>query len=125
MTGVKIPFPVIADLDMKVAKLYNMMPINSEYTYTYRCVYFIDPNQTIRAILHYPITNGRYIPEILRLLDALITTDTTNCLTPSDWIPKMPVIKPAPTSFDELLECKDNIHESNCLDWYLCFKNNN
>ena len=125
LTSVKIPFPVIADVNMNIAKLYNMLCINSAYTYTYRCVYIIDPNQTIRAILHYPLTNGRCIPEILRLLDSLIETDTKNCLTPAGWLPQLPSLKPSPTSFDELLECKDSMYESNCLDWYLCFKDNN
>ena len=121
-TGVKIPFPVIADLDMKVGKLYNMIATNTVYTYTYRCIYIIDPNQIIRAILHYPPTTGRYIPEILRLLEALQTTDNTNYLTPANWIPSAPLVKPSPTNFDELLETHE---DSNYIDWYLCFKNIN
>lgn len=120
-TGIQIPFPIIADLNMKVSKLYNMLPNSSNLIYTFRCVYIIDPNSIIRAILTYPITNGRCIPEILRLLDAIQTTDRTNLLTPANWIPTNPLILPAPTTYDELLEREDN-HNTNSLDWYLTFK---
>lgn len=121
-TGIQIPFPIIADLDMKVSKMYNMMPQNSNLTYTFRSVYIIDPNSTIRAILTYPVTNGRCIPEILRLLDAMQTTDRTNLLTPANWIPNQPLILPSPSTYDELLERQDNSYDCNCIDWYLCFK---
>ena len=119
-TGIKISFPIISDLDMKVANKYNMIATNTNYTYTNSCIYIIDPNQVIRAIFNYPPTTGRCIPEILRILEALQTTDANNYLTPANWIPSVPLISPSPTSFDELLEKQE---KSNSIDWYLNFKN--
>ena len=75
-TGIQIPFPVIADRMADIAKLYGMIAPDVSKQETVRNVFFIDPNQIIRAILTYPLTNGRSIPEILRLLTALQTTDS-------------------------------------------------
>lgn len=122
MTGIQIPFPVIADLDMKISRLYGMLPDTST-TQTVRSVFIIDPEQKIRAILHYPKTNGRNIPEILRLLDALLISDKDNVATPAGWMPGQPVIVPPPKTYDELLERINNSAGYNCLDWYLCYKN--
>ena len=69
-TGVQVPFPIIADRTGEIARLYGMMAPDVSRQETVRNVFFIDPEQTIRAILVYPLTNGRSIPEILRLLSA-------------------------------------------------------
>ena len=74
-TGVYIPFPVIADLSASIADMYGMIAPAVSPTQTVRSVFIIDPKQIIRAILTYPLTNGRSIPEILRLLEALQFTD--------------------------------------------------
>lgn len=123
-TGIQIPFPVIADRDMRIAKMYGMFP-HENMTQTVRSVFIIDPNQKIRAILMYPMTNGRYIPEILRLLEALQTTDNDNVATPANWMPGQPVIVPYPKTYDDLLERVKNPMGYNCMDWYLCFKQGN
>lgn len=65
-TGVQVPFPIIADRTGEIARLYGMMAPDVSRQETVRNVFFIDPEQTIRAILVYPLTNGRSIPEILR-----------------------------------------------------------
>ncbi|WP_406472191.1 peroxiredoxin [Streptomyces sp. NBC_01615] len=73
--GVRVPFPVIADLDMRVSDAYGMLHPNTSGTAAVRAVFVIDPEQTIRAVLYYPMNAGRMIPEILRLVDALQTSD--------------------------------------------------
>lgn len=120
-TGVQIPFPVIADSNMKIAQKYGMIAPNASNTQTIRSVFFICPNQTIRAILEYPLTNGRNIPEILRLLDAMQFTDKTHLLTQANWIPNQPGITPMPKTYKELIQKQENLAGFNCIDWYLCF----
>lgn len=123
MTGIQIPFPIVADRDMSIAKKYGMLVESNNITNTVRSVFIIDPEQKIRAILQYPMTNGRNIAEILRLLDALQLSDTDNIATPANWMPGQPVIVPYPKTYDELLERVKNPNSYNCMDWYLCFEN--
>jgi peroxiredoxin (alkyl hydroperoxide reductase subunit C) len=94
-TDVAIPFPVVADLDMKVAKTYGMIHAPSS-TATVRCVFVIDDKNIIRLILYYPMTVGRNIDEILRAVDALQTTDKHGVACPADWKPGDRVIVPPP-----------------------------
>ena len=89
-TGIQIPFPVIADRSGEVAQLYGMVSPYVSKDRTIRDVFIIDPDQKIRAILSYPLSNGRSIPEILRLLIALQTTDAYNVYTPANWQPGQP-----------------------------------
>lgn len=121
MTGIKVPFPLISDLDMKISRKYGMIAPNVSSTNTVRNVFFIDPSQKVRAILQYPMTNGRNIPEILRLLDALQMTDQNNVVTPANWLPGQPALNPAPKTYSELLNNINNSKELNCVEWYLCF----
>ncbi len=71
-------------------------------TSTVRSVFIIDNNQILRTILYYPLTTGRNIPEILRIVDALQTSDRDNIVTPANWFPGMPVILPYPKNYKEL-----------------------
>jgi len=122
-TGITVPFPVIADRDGSIARLYGMIAKDVSETETVRTVFIIDDKQIIRAMLYYPITNGRNIPEILRLIDALQTTDRENVATPVNWCPGQPVIVPGPKTYSELMErikCPKGLQ---CMDWYLCYKN--
>ncbi|HEX8853509.1 MAG TPA: peroxiredoxin [Pyrinomonadaceae bacterium] len=73
--GVKIDFPVIADLDTKVAQKYGLIHPAASETATVRAVFIIDDKQKIRALVYYPMTCGRNIDEIVRALDALQTAD--------------------------------------------------
>jgi peroxiredoxin (alkyl hydroperoxide reductase subunit C) len=119
--GVKIPFPVIADLDQKVARLYGMVHTPSSVTATVRCVFFIDPKRTIRAMIYYPLNVGRNFDEILRVVDALQTVDANAVACPANWRPGDEVIVPAPTTAkaaDERAASKD----LNVTDWYLAKK---
>lgn len=124
ITGVQIPFPIVADRDGEIARLYNMIAPDVSTQETVRNVYIIDPDQIIRAILIYPLTNGRYIPEILRLVTALQTTDTYHVVTPANWVSGEPVLVPPPKTYAEMMERQNN-PESLCLDckdWFLCYK---
>ena len=58
-TGVYFDFPIIADLDMKVSKMYGMLQPNESETAAVRAVFFIDPSKKIRLIMYYPLNVGR------------------------------------------------------------------
>jgi peroxiredoxin (alkyl hydroperoxide reductase subunit C) len=119
--GVKITFPVIADLDRKVATLYGMIMPGESKTETSRCVFVIDPNGTLRAMIYYPLTTGRNMQEILRLIKALQTSDENKVATPANWQPGDPVIVPAPKTQDA---ADERVREGyDCKDWYFCTKN--
>ncbi len=96
----KVPFPVVADLDTKVAQLYGMIHPGASETVTVRAVYFIDPTQTIRAIIYYPLNVGRNMDEILRTLDALQTASKHGVACPANWKPGDKVIVPAPVTYE-------------------------
>ena len=85
--SVEVEFPVIEDLSMEVATAYGMLDPSSRTTATVRACYFIDPNQTIQAIIHYPMYVGRSIDELLRVQRALIDTYENELSTPADWQP--------------------------------------
>lgn len=122
-TGVTIPFPVVSDRNMSIAKMYGMIAPNISTSTTVRNVFIIDDKQIIRAILIYPLSNGRYIPEIIRLLTAMQLTDREKVATPADWLPGDPVVVPAPQTYEELLRRVSGEEGYYCVDWYLCYKN--
>lgn len=93
---VKIPFPVVADLDTKVAQKWGMIHPDASETVTVRTVYIVDPTQTIRAIIYYPLNVGRNMDEILRVVDALQTATKHGVACPANWRPGEKVIVPAP-----------------------------
>jgi peroxiredoxin (alkyl hydroperoxide reductase subunit C) len=118
--AIKIPFPIIADLNREVATRYGMIHPGQSKTETVRCVFVIDPESKVRAILYYPLTTGRNMNEILRIIDALQTTDKYKIATPANWKPGDPVIVPAPTTQVDAEERLKQGYE--CKDWYLCTK---
>jgi peroxiredoxin 2/4 len=118
--GVDIPFPVIADLSMNIARLYGMIHEGQSTTATVRTVFFIDDKGFMRAMIYYPLQNGRYVPEIIRLIKALQTTDTYKVSTPANWQPGEKVVVPPPKTADEMKKRPTEGYE--CRDWYLCFK---
>ena len=122
-TGIDIPFPIIADRTGEIARLYGMFSPDVSIQDTVRNVYFIDPNQIIRAITIYPLTNGRNIYEILRLIDALQITDRDKVLTPANWLPGNPTLVPPPRTYDDLKIRQNNPESINlsCEDWYMCY----
>ena len=92
-------------------------------TETVRNVFIIDDNGIVRLILVYPLNIGRCIPEILRSVEALQTSDASKGSTPANWVPCEPIIVPAPKTFNELEQRNEEIKKNrNGMGWYLSFK---
>ncbi len=85
--GVKINFPVIEDVSMSVSAAYGMIHEGSVSTATVRSVFFIDPQGILRAISHYPMSVGRSVDEILRVITALRTVEGNDVSLPEGWRP--------------------------------------
>lgn len=81
----ELDFPIIADPNLKVAKLYEMIHEAESVTAAVRSVFIIDPNKKIRLTLTYPMNVGRNFDEILRVIDALQLADAKSVATPADW----------------------------------------
>ena len=118
--GVEIPFPIIADLSMEVARSYGMIQPGASDTSAVRATFVIDPQSILRAMVYYPMTNGRSIPEFLRLLDGLQTSDQHGVATPAGWQAGEPVIVPPPATAAEAEARMAEGYE--CTDWYFCKK---
>jgi len=129
-TGVEITFPIVADVDGRVAKLYGMLHPGESETATVRAVFIIDPNGKIRAIIYYPLSCGRNMYEVIRLIDALQTADKYGVATPANWVPEpqtwefteenTKVIVPPPTTYEDAVKRLNEGYE--CVDWYFCKK---
>lgn len=120
--NVKVDFPVVADLDQKVAGLYGLVHEAASDTAPVRAIFFIDPKQNVRALLYYPQSLGRSIPEIVRVFDALQTADANAVSTPANWVPGKPVVVPPPqTKQDADLRAKSN-GDLKVKDWYYAEK---
>jgi peroxiredoxin (alkyl hydroperoxide reductase subunit C) len=119
--GVRIPFPVIADLDMKVAAKFGMIMPGESSTETSRAVFIIDDKQILRAMIYYPLSTGRNMDEILRVVKALQTTDAQGVATPAGWKPGDKVIIPPPKT-QEMAEERVADKSLECTDWYFCKK---
>lgn len=120
-TGVYFDFPIIADLDMKVSKLYGMLQPNESETAAVRAVFFIDPSKKIRLVMYYPLNVGRNMDEILRALEALQTSDKYKVAMPLDWKKGDKVIVGPPKTLDELNQ-RINDDSLEKVDWYLAKK---
>jgi peroxiredoxin 2/4 len=113
---VDIPFPIIDDISMKVAHSYGMIQPGASDTSAVRATFVIDPEGIVRAMIYYPMTNGRSIDELLRLLAALQTSDEHAVATPEGWQPGDRVILPPPAT---AAEADQRMTEgSDCVDWY-------
>lgn len=120
--GVVVPFPVIADLDMRVATLYGMVHPGASSTAAVRTVFLIDPKGMLRAMLYYPLSTGRNIEELLRMVDALQTTDRYGVSTPANWRPGESVVVPAPLTMQDLAAEEARKHDYDYKRWYLRLK---
>lgn len=122
-TGIVLPFPIVADRNGEVARKYGMIASDISNTETVRNVYIIDDKGIVRVILVYPLNVGRWIPEILRTVEALQMADCAKASTPANWKPGEPVIMPMPKTYPELEErIESNEQTANGFSWYLTFK---
>jgi len=96
-----LQFPIIADADLEISRLYDMIHPDESETAAVRSVYIIDPNKKIRLMMTYPMNVGRNFDEILRVIDALQLGDAKQIATPADWRPGKKVIIPPSISNDE------------------------
>ncbi len=119
---VKVKFPIIADISMDVARKYGMLQTVAK-TQTIRAVFIIDPEGVIRTILYYPMSTGRNLPEIKRIILALQKHDEDNVSTPANWHPGDDVIIGAPLTLEEA-ERRMASEDENLVkyDWYLTMK---
>jgi len=119
---VVVPFPIVADISMNVANLYGMLQTVAK-TQTVRAVFLIDPESVIRAILYYPMSTGRNIDEIKRILLSLQKHDAENIATPADWRPGEDVLMGSPMTLEEAEErIRDKGDEVIPYEWYLTVK---
>jgi len=123
MKNVEVTFPLIQDIKMEVAKKYGMLQPTADDTKAVRAVFFIDPTSKIRALIYYPLSNGRNFQEIKRLLIAMQTSDANKIATPADWQPGDDVIVPPPgscgTAKDRMAQAEEGMK---CYDWFFCTK---
>ena len=121
MKDVEIHFPLIDDVSMKVAKLYGMIQPGESETSAVRAVFFIDPKDTIRTIMYYPLALGRNFDEIKRVLVGLQTVDNFGVALPADWRPGDEVIVPTAGSCGVAKErVEDKSGEIHRYDWFFC-----
>lgn len=118
--GVDIPFPIIEDLSMRVAHAYGMIQPGASDTSAVRSTFVIDDKGTLRAMIYYPMSNGRSIPEFVRLVTAMQTSDKNGVATPEGWQPGDKVIVPPPQTAQDAQTRMGDGHE--CVDWYFCKK---
>ena len=118
--GIKVPFPLIPDRNMKIAQDYGMIHPGASDTATVRAVFVIDDKGIIRALVYYPLQVGRNMDEILRIVDALQTVDKNGVATPANWEPGDAVIVPAPVTTEGAEKRKGEGYEY--VDWYFSRK---
>ncbi|NCA70434.1 MAG: peroxiredoxin [Sphingobacteriia bacterium] len=118
--GVEITFPIIADLSMQVAKAYGMIQPGASDTSAVRATFIIDPEGILRAMVYYPMSNGRSIDEFVRLVKAMQTSDAHKVATPEGWQPGDKVIVPPPATAEAAEGRMGEGYE--CTDWYFCKK---
>lgn len=119
-TGVLFKFPIIADIDMSVSKLYGMLQPGESETSAVRAVFFIDPTGKVRLIMYYPLNVGRNMEEIKRVLLALQASDKYKVAMPLNWKSGEKVIVPPPKTVDDMLEREKSKYEM--VDFYLAKK---
>jgi peroxiredoxin (alkyl hydroperoxide reductase subunit C) len=123
MKNLEIKFPVIADLKMDVAKAFGMVQPGASDTQAVRAVFIMDPEAKVRCILYYPLSNGRNMDEVKRILVAMQNSDKHGIATPANWQPGDDVIIPPPGSCGVASERVGKAGEDYyCLDWFMCLK---
>ncbi len=112
---------MIEDITMNVARAYGMIMPGEDSTKAVRAVFVIDPRGTIRTIIYYPLSLGRNVDELLRVVTALQTADAFSVATPADWRPGDPVIVPPAGSCGVAKDRVEGKEEGvTCVDWFFC-----
>jgi peroxiredoxin 2/4 len=123
MKNVEVMFPVISDLKMDISRAFGMLQPGASSTQAVRAVFIIDPQALVRAILYYPLSNGRNMEEVKRLLVAMQLSDREKIATPANWQPGDDVIVPPPGSCGS---AKDRVEtpakDTKVLDWFMTLK---
>jgi peroxiredoxin 2/4 len=112
--GVAVPFPIIEDPSMAIARAYGMVAPSAPDASLVRAVFVIDPEGTIRALSWYPMTTGRNVAELLRLVAALKMADAHDVSTPEGWQPGEDIILPPPLTAEAALQFPGG----KASDWY-------
>lgn len=102
--GCQLTFPILADADLEIAKLYDMIHPDQSETAAVRSVFIIDPTKKIRLVMTYPMSVGRNFDEIIRVIDSLQLADRAKVVTPANWTPGDEVIIPPSISDEEAKE---------------------
>lgn len=116
--GVEVPFPIIEDQSMRVAHDYGMIQHGASDTSAVRAAFFIDPASKVRAMVYYPMMNGRSVEEFLRMLAAMQASDRHGVATPEGWQPGDKAVLPPPATLAEADARSRRGAES--VDWYFC-----
>jgi peroxiredoxin 2/4 len=116
--GINISFPIIADFNARIANLYGMIMPGDASMVTSRCLFVIDPEGIVRALIYYPLTTGRNIPEVLRLVESLQISDQHMVGTPANWKSGEPVVEFPPRTQVEAEEIIGK--KAQCPTWYFC-----
>ncbi len=123
MKAIEVTFPVISDLTMEVSRAFGMLQPSASSTQAVRAVFIIDPQAVVRAILYYPLSNGRNIDEIKRLLIAMQVSEQHKVATPANWQPGEEVIVPPPGSCGTAKERVETpAGDTRVLDWFMVLK---
>lgn len=121
--NVEVKFPLVEDITMEVANKYGMIQPGESSTKAVRAVFYIDPDNIIRAIIYYPLVLGRNFDEIKRVLIGLQTADKYKVALPADWRPGDDIIVPTPNSCGEAKERMSSAaQDMKCYDWFFCLK---
>jgi len=119
--GVTIPYPMVADVDMRISHLYGMIHPGASTTATVRALFVIDPKRVIRALIYYPMNAGRNVDEVLRLVTALQTAEQYSCATPANWKEGEKVVVSPPKTVEEVAERLSH-PDREVKDFYLTLK---
>lgn len=123
MKNIEVKFPLIEDIKMEVSNKYGMVQPGQSSTQAVRAVFIIDPESIVRTILYYPLSTGRNMDEIKRIVLALQKADQDGVATPADWRQGDDVIVPTAgtcgTAKERMVKPDKDVY---CLDWYMCFK---
>lgn len=123
IANVMVTFPLIDDVSMDIAKKYGMLHPNASGTQTVRAVFIVDPKGIVRSLLYYPMSTGRNIDEIMRMVIAMQTADKFGVATPANWQPGKDVIIPPPGSCGSAAERMQQSGQGYVAqDWFFSFK---